>query len=309
MLFLDGVGLGKDDPALNPFCVARLPTLCSLLNGDPPLLRTRDFSSRTTTMIPLDANLGVEGLPQSGTGQTALFTGVNGARVIGKHFGPYPYSTLKATIDERNIFRRLQEAEKTSLFANAFPQRFFDYMNLRRSRLTVTTLACTMTGIPLMKHRDLQEERGISADITNAGWREMGYEDIPVISPEEAGRRLARLSSQHDFVLFEYWMTDHAGHSENFSRAVDVLERFDGMLSGVLDKLDPKNTILFLTSDHGNIEDMSTKSHTRNPVPALLYGHGHDAVAAKLRSGSAGGADLTHVTPTLMHFLTNGRPD
>ena len=308
MLFLDGVGLGKDDPALNPFCVARLPTLCSLLNGDPPLLRTRDFSSRAATMVPLDANLGVEGLPQSGTGQTALFTGVNGARVIGKHFGPYPYSTLKPAIHERNIFKRLRAAGKTSLFANAFPQRFFDYMNQRRSRLTVTTLACTMTGIPLMNHRDLQEGRGISADITNVGWREMGY-DIPVIPPEEAGRRLARLSAQHDFVLFEYWMTDHAGHSENFSRAVDVLERFDGMLSGVLDELDPKNTVLFLTSDHGNIEDMSTKSHTRNPVPALLYGRSHDAVAAKLRSGSPASADLTHVTPTLMHVLTHGGPD
>lgn len=309
MLFLDGVGLGEDDPATNPFCAADLPAFRSLLNGHPPLFRTRDSSTRDATMIPLDATLGVDGLPQSGTGQTALFTGVNGARSIGKHFGPYPYSTLRPVIEKKNIFRRLHEIGKTTLFANAFPQRFFDYMNHRRSHLTVTTLACTMSGVPLLKHLDLKEGRGISADITNAGWHEMGYTDLPVVTPAEAGRRLAQLSAFHDFVLFEYWMTDHAGHSEDFARAVEVLERFDGFLSGIIEALDTAETLLVLTSDHGNIENMTTKTHTRNPVPGLFYGRGHAAAASSLRSRSPEGGDLTHVTPVMMNILTDGRAD
>jgi 2,3-bisphosphoglycerate-independent phosphoglycerate mutase len=113
------------------------------------------------------------------------------------------------------------------------------------------------------------------------------------------------LTADNDFVLFEYWRTDHAGHSENFAEAVEVLERFDGLLAGIIETMDVRSTMLFITSDHGNLEDMTTKTHTRNPVPAILYGRNHDAVAARFRSSSSAGADLTHVTPLLMEFITD----
>ena len=32
-LFLDGVGLGPDDPMVNPFAAARMPNLTELLEG------------------------------------------------------------------------------------------------------------------------------------------------------------------------------------------------------------------------------------------------------------------------------------
>ena len=128
MLFLDGVGIGVKDPSVNPLFAARMPALRSLFGGELPSLGRRRISSGTASVLPLDATLGVPGLPQSGTGQTSLFTGVNGAALAGKHFGPHPYSTLKPVIAERSIFRRLREAGKSPLFANAFPQRFFDYL-------------------------------------------------------------------------------------------------------------------------------------------------------------------------------------
>jgi 2,3-bisphosphoglycerate-independent phosphoglycerate mutase len=299
MLFLDGVGLGTSDAAVNPLCGARLPALRSLCGGDLPTLTSHSVASSTSTVIPLDANLGIEGLPQSGTGQTAIFTGVNGAQLIGKHFGPHPYSTLRPVIEEKNIFRQLLNAGKRPLFANAFPQRYFDYMSRHPSRMSVTSLSCTSAGMPLLRADDLRNGRGISADITSAGWADLGYPDMPVISPDEAGRRLVRLAEEYDFVLFEYWKTDHAGHAQDFEESIAVLEMFDGMLGGILQTLDSRTTLLFLTSDHGNIEDLSTKSHTRNPVPAIFHGTSHESAARKLRSTG----DLTGIVPVLMEQI------
>ena len=303
MLFLDGVGIGKKDPDVNPFLTARLPALRSLFDGELPTLRNRRLSSRYALVFPLDSTCGIPGLPQSGTGQTSLFTGENGPGLIGKHFGPYPYSTLKPVIEEKNIFRRLLQAGKSPYFANAFPQRFFDYAKLHKSRLTVTTLSCLYAGVPLLRAEDLRAGRGLSADITNAGWRQLGYPDIAPIEPAEAGRRLARLTANHDFVLFEYWKTDHAGHSQSMNEAIHVLEVFDSMLVGVIEGLDIQSTLLIITSDHGNIEDISTKSHTRNPVPVVLFGHRFDEVASLLQGSGRRPANLSKVTPALLRFL------
>jgi len=306
MIFVDGVGIGKKDGEVNPFFAARLPALRSLFQGEIPSLRHRRLSARRASLIPLDANLGVPGLPQSGTGQTALFTGENGARLAGKHFGPYPYSTLRPVIEEKSIFRRLLDTGKTPCFANAFPQRFFDYIEQHRSRMTVTTLSCSQCRMPLRSAEHLARGDGVSADITNAGWHQLGYPDMPVIEPAEAGRRLARMLHRHDFVLFEYWKTDYAGHSGSMTEAIEVLERLDALLVGVLEVLDTREMLLLLTSDHGNMEDMSVKTHTRNPVPAILYGHRHRDVAERFEHHSTPGGDLCRVTPALMEFLAPG---
>jgi predicted AlkP superfamily pyrophosphatase or phosphodiesterase len=207
-------------------------------------------------------------------------------------------------IEEKNIFKQLLGMGARPYFANAFPQRFFDYVNRHRTRMTVTTLSCIMSGVPLLKAQDLRMGNGISADITSEGWKELGYPDIPVIETAEAGRRLVELASKYDFVLFEYWKTDHAGHSANFAEAIEVLERFDGMLAGIIETLDTRSTLLLITSDHGNVEDMSVKTHTRNPVPAILFGRGHDTLAERLHPTPSNGADLTRVKPLLMEYIT-----
>jgi hypothetical protein len=299
MLFLDGVGIGPEDPGVNPFLRARLPALRSLFDGDVPTLRRPRITTGAASLVPLDATLGVEGLPQSGTGQTALFTGVNAPQLIGKHFGPYPYSSLRPIIREKNILRLMMDDGLSVYFANAYPQKFFDYFRERTTRLTVTTLSCHYVEFPLRTFEDLQSGRAVSADITNIGWPRMGYAIDP-IRPEEAGRRLVRLTHEFDFVLFEYWRTDKAGHSMNMTEAIEALELFDAMLHGVLESVRPEDTLLLITSDHGNIEDMSGKIHTRNPVPAILYGRHHRAVAEAL----ARVPNLTSVTPTLRHVLS-----
>jgi len=303
MLFLDGVGIGTRDAGRNPLFRARVPALRWLLGGELPSLRHRTVTGSLAGCIPLDANLGMAGLPQSGTGQTALFTGVNGAAVAGKHFGPFPYSTLRPIIRDLNVFRQLKDGGKRVCFANAFPQRYFDYISQRKTRITVTTLSCLYSGTPLLRYEDLSRGRGVSADVTGEGWVALGHPHVTIITPSEAGNRLVGLAEDHEFVLFEYWKTDHAGHAQSMTEAVDVLERFDGLLEGIIHWLERRDTLVLLTSDHGNIEDLSVKSHTRNPVPLLVAGRMHKQYLSMVGISSNGRSGLCDITPALTRLL------
>ena len=91
-LFIDGVGLappGKN----NPFSVVATPCLSSLLDGKTLTLDAADRTYDRSSLLSLDATLGVKGLPQSATGQATLFTGVNAARLLGFHLRGFPVNS------------------------------------------------------------------------------------------------------------------------------------------------------------------------------------------------------------------------
>jgi len=296
LLFLDGVGIGKQDPSTNPFLSANLPALKALLGGAMPSLHEKRIRTESAELVPVNATLGIPGLPQSGTGQTAIFTGINGAKLFGRHFGPYPPTILRPIIETKNIFRQLKSRGNTVSFANAFPQRFFEYTNSGTRRLTVTTLACLMTGIPLLTAKELHRNLGVSADFTRTRWPELGHPEIQPVTPREAGRHLWRIARKHDFTLFEYWLTDHAGHSQNMKSAIDALENFDQFLGGFLEQFQRRSSLMIMISDHGNLEDLSVKTHTRNPVPCIAVGHRAHEFASSIRN-------LTHITPAILKLF------
>ena len=296
LLFLDGVGIGKNDVNTNPFVRAYMPALTSLCGGKLPFTPFKPISLERSDVIAVNATLGVAGLPQSGTGQTAIFTGVNGAKKFGRHFGPHPPSVLRSVIEKKNIFHQLKVIGKSVVFANAFPKRFFDYIESGTRRLSVTTLSCRSADVPLLTAKELLLGKSISADIICAQWKNLGHPEINPITPVEAGRHLAHIAATHHFTLFEYWLTDHAGHSRNMGAAIEVLERFDEFLSGFLELFDPVTTLLVIVSDHGNIEDLSTKSHTRNRVPCILAGAHRQKLVNRIKN-------LTHITPAIMRLF------
>jgi 2,3-bisphosphoglycerate-independent phosphoglycerate mutase len=298
LLFLDGIGIGKRDPDINPFARARIPVLASLCGGEFPFTPFKKISTDVADVIAVNATLHVAGLPQSGTGQTTIFTGVNGAKRFGRHFGPYPPSVLRPILEKKNIFVRLKAIGKSVVFANAFPKRFFEYIESGTRRLTATTLSCQYAEVPLLTVRELQKGEGVSADFICAQWKKLGHPEIEPITPAEAGRNLARITMQHHFTLFEYWLTDHAGHSRVMTDAVEVLERFDNFLSGIFESVNLENTLLMLISDHGNIEDLSTKSHTRHRVPCILAGKNRSIILDHIHT-------LADITPAIMRLFEN----
>ncbi|MCJ7535371.1 MAG: hypothetical protein WA997_08000 [Anaerolineales bacterium] len=306
-LFLDGVGLGGNDPDINPFAKVEMPNLQGLLGGKKLLLNTlaavggigNKLETPRATLLALDAGLGVDGLPQSATGQAALLTGINVSAEIGYHYGPKPNKDVAAYLRNGNIFSTLSSQGYKSGLINAYPQGYFDSIQSGRRLYSAIPLAVTSAGIPLKNQDDLISGQALSADFTAEGWRErLNLPDIPILTPDQAGERMAYLSDSFDLSFFEYWLSDYAGHSQDMQAAENLLNTFDQVLGGLLNHWNDQQGMILITSDHGNMEDLATRRHTASPVPALLIGD-----PALRQDFSSDLIDLTGITPAIMRLI------
>ena len=270
MIFLDGVGIGKADYQYNPFFKLGFKTFTKIF-GEIPSLNNQVLKNNNSFLFPADARLGVEGFPQSGTGQTSIFCGINAPKLVGKHFGPYPYSTLIPALKEKSILRYFLDKKKKVSFANAYPKLFFDYIKSGRSRLGVTSLSCILNNIRLNTSTDVRNGMALTAEITNERWNtKLGYK-LRMIKPQTAARRLLRIARNNSFTLYEYYLTDYLGHGRYDEEIEPVMKILDDFLLTVISELD-NDTTLLICSDHGNLEDLSIKTHTLNPALTITSG-------------------------------------
>jgi len=294
-IFLDGVGLAPAGPD-NPLSQVPMPHLRALLGG--PLVLdggpqpVSPEPEPGLTFLALDACLGVPGLPQSATGQTALFTGLNAPALVGDHVTAHPTAPLRAVIAEHSLLKRAAGAGASVLLANAHSQKFWDMVRGRKRRLGASTLTALAAGAPIPTLADLVAGRAVLWDITHEiATSHLDY-DLPLVTPQEAGARLARLAAEFDLVLYESFLPDLAGHRRLEPKW--VLVRLDAFLGSVLANRS-SGTTLVLCSDHGNIEDTTSKRHTTNPVPLLVAG----PAAGRFRQAQA----ITDVAPAILAAL------
>jgi len=295
-IFLDGVGIG-DPTSSNPFNNLQLSGFNWLSGGQDWVNSSyHDISTTSHVFRGIDATLGVEGLPQSGTGQATLFSGVNCSKLAGKHYGPFPHSTSRPVLAASNMFIQVGGSERADgpAFLNAYPERFFEAAK-KRDRWSVTTRCCLDAGIKIRTIEDLNAGLAVAADIQGLGLGKVAKTPVIAVSAAEAARRMVYLSGQHNLLLFEYFLTDKAGHAQDADMAKSYLESIDNLLLELSKQLDPEQTTLILTSDHGNIEDLSVRTHTFNPVPFAAKG----ALAHHFK----GVRDLTGVTPGIVSAL------
>ncbi len=278
-VLVDGLGVGVPDPERNPAARPDLPILSQVAGGHGD--GTLPYGGR---LAPADASLGVPGIPQSATGQTTLFTGLNGARIAGgRHRLGLPDRALREALAEHSILRAATEAGLKAAFLNAFGPAFFRFPREGRRRwIASTTTATIAAGIPLMTLFDLRAGHAVSHDFTNEHLRAGGC-DLPLREPEEAGVLLAHAAEPHDLSLYEHFLTDRAGHAGDPAVASAVLRNLEGFLRGLLHALDLTRTLLVLASDHGNVEDLSIRGHTTNPAAVAFWGPGAAALAASVK--------------------------
>jgi 2,3-bisphosphoglycerate-independent phosphoglycerate mutase len=292
--FVDGLGLGPNDPTINPVIAARTPCLDSLL-GQKMAATEAIIRSNGALLVPTDATLGIDGLPQSATGQTALLTGVNAPKIIGRHVTAYPTPTLKGMLTEKNIFRQVMERGGKVALANTYTSEYFSAIEAGRLRHGAVTFSALSAGVRLRNLDDLRSGRAVFHDLTNARPRAWGY-DIREISPEEAGRNLAGIALDYHLTVFEFFLTDLAAHGRVPMDSLTVVELVDQCLCGVLDAGKWDEMLMVFVSDHGNLEDNRRDVHTRNPVPTLLVGHGREEVGTQISA-------ITDLTPALVDWL------
>jgi hypothetical protein len=294
-MFLDGIGLGEGDPERNPFAVAEMPLLNDLAGGRWLKDRLRHTNHRAS-FAPTDPCMGVQGRPQSATGQAAILTGRNVPAELGEHYGPRPNQAIRDILAEDNLFKQVVAHGGSAALINAFPPGFFEAVDRGKRLRSSIQHAVHVAGIELFDEGALRRGEAMSPDWTGEGWRdELGYDDMPVYSPEEAGRHLAHLVRQRTFTFFSNWITDVLGHRGPFTNAVAILERFDRVMQGALDAW-PEDGLIVISSDHGNMEDIGSRKHTENLVPTLVIGRGHEMFCEGL-------TDLAGLTPRILSAL------
>ena len=262
-VFVDGIGMGTPG-AHNPFDGAARSVLRPLAG--------RDTTPATGWHLrALDASLGVRGLPQSATGTGTLLTGVNIAQAIGEHLWAFPDRRVRPLIEEHSVLRKVREAGRRTAYLNAFPaDRAHPDAKVPRGACTCAALA---GGGSLLTLDALHEGRAATFDLTHEIARSFGI-DLPLRTMDQAAAAVACGARQNDLSLFELFLTDKAGHRQDVVFARREVERTERFLVALTRHLDPATDTVVVASDHGNLEDLSTRGHTMANVPALSWGHG-----------------------------------
>ncbi len=290
LIFVDGLGIGTrgEHNPLDRLDAESAAPLAILQDEEPDIIHN-GVLART------DARLGVEGRPQSASGQTTILTGINAPAALGYHKQGFPNEALREIIQQHSIFLQLKRAGVEPItFANAYRQAFFE---TRPRWVSATTVAVEAAGLRFRRVDDLRAGHAVYHDFTNRLLIDSGA-DVALRTPEEAAAVLAGIVANNRFTLYEYFITDRMGHAQDIDGALAVLRELARFVRAVLERLDLARTTLLLTSDHGNIEDISVRNHTLNFVPTLAWGVARERVRCRVRS-------LADITPTIFEILTS----
>jgi hypothetical protein len=286
LFFIDGLGIGTRGPH-NP--------LDQLNNAAPLAVFQNEEPERFLdgVVVPTDPCLGVPGRPQSASGQTTILTGVNAPAQIGYHKQGFPNQALRDIIQMHSIFRQLTDAGVAPItFANAYSRRFF----VERPRwVSATTAAVEAAGLSFRTIDDVKADAAVFMDYTNRFLIEKG-EDVLERTEEEAATVLASIAAQNRFTLYEYFITDKVGHAQDMELAKVVLTSLAHFIRELLNRLDLERTAVILTSDHGNIEDLTSRNHTLHQVPTIVWGAHRERIAARIQT-------LADITPAIVSEL------
>jgi len=287
LFFIDGLGIGSRGP-FNPL---------DGLDDAEPLAIFRDEQPVTIfdgIIVPTDACLGIEGRPQSASGQTTILTGINVPATLGYHKQGFPNSAMLEILREHSIFLQLTRAGIEPItFANTYTQKFFDE---RPRWVSATTAAVEAAGLSFRTFTDLKAGDAVYQDFTNALLIARG-EQVEPRTVDEAAVVLARIVGENRFTLYEYFITDKVGHAQDMQTARMVLRNLARLIREVLAGIDLHHTSVILTSDHGNIEDLSSRNHTLNPIPTIVWGANKERIANRIEN-------LADITPAIVEALT-----
>lgn len=137
------------------------------------------------------------------------------------------------------------------------------------------------------------------------------YDLKPEMSaPEVTQRLVARIEKgEENFMLVNYANPDMVGHTGNYEAAIKALETIDACLEKVVTAAIQSHYSVFITADHGNVEEMREcdhleqihTQHTLNPVPVHFISADFHY---KLREGGV----LADIAPSILEIMGLEKP-
>ncbi|GEM49479.1 hypothetical protein DC3_51140 [Deinococcus cellulosilyticus NBRC 106333 = KACC 11606] len=223
----------------------------------------------------MDARLGVEGLPQSGTGQTSIVTGINAAKHMGRHYGPVPGPTIKPLIRDHSTPVLLTRAGGTLKLLNFYPPTYAPPGG-KHGAIVQSVLDAG----------EILNPEGFPSIRPSLGMHyQAPYEPyLPLNEIRAWGRAAARAAREVDLVMLDLWFSDFIGHAQDAVAARNYLIHLNAFLEGAVEH----EVRIFMTSDHGNMEDTNIKTHTFARVPFVSAGF----EASEVRDIAEAGAEI-----------------
>ena len=130
-------------------------------------------------------------------------------------------------------------------------------------------------------------------------------------APEMSADRITEIilknieENNYDFYGLNFANADMIGHTGNLGAAIKALECIDRNLGKIIEAVLAKNGCLFITADHGNVEEIINiktgeidTEHSGNPVPFFIVTKDKLAISHKLKSGR-----LADIAPTILSVM------
>ena len=160
---------------------------------------------------------------------------MNAAEKLGRHLCGFPTKTLKGILSERNILKRFRQEGLRCAYVNAYQPGFFLRLgSLPESAMTYSALVADQA---LFRLDQILKEEALYQDFTNQMLIERGY-DVPLYSPAQAGRILAKISSNYHLAVYEYFITDFVGHAQDARKGFQEVSKLDEFLVSLLEVVD-----------------------------------------------------------------------
>jgi 2,3-bisphosphoglycerate-independent phosphoglycerate mutase len=121
-----------------------------------------------------------------------------------------------------------------------------------------------------------------------------------------------------DFILVNYANPDTIAHTANFNAAIQAIKVINDQIERIIQVVDNPDTMLFITSDHGNVEKMINEEtgepesqHDPSPVPFYMVVQqvkGRKFVNSDRLALETLGS-IADVAPTILEMMGIPKPD
>jgi hypothetical protein len=166
---------------------------------------------------------------------------------------------------------------------------FAELFTLAEINQNIFVHAARQAGVRLRTWDDVRRGEALTSSMThelendfNCGF--FGQAPLPRRTPDEAAAILVALARAHDFTFYKYQIPDLVSHTGKVELAREVFDIVEQFVEAVLREIDPAETVVIITSDHGHLEQVgASHAHPKTKVPTWYFGPDAERTAERLR--------------------------
>lgn len=177
-----------------------------------------------------------------------------------------------------SIEGRLQFRGEPITLKGSHKPGFAELFTLAEINQNIFVFAARAEHVRLRTWTDVRRGEALTSSMTHELESEfdLGFFDQEALAhrtPEEAAAILAALVHEHDFTFYKYQMPDLVSHTGRVELAREVFATIERFVDSLLQQVDPAETTVAITSDHGHLEQVAyTQGHPKSKVPTWYFG-------------------------------------